>query len=128
VYHWRGVEDEEAARRELERVATEAERDGLVPHWGRKILEIRPPVDADKGTGVEAALDERGLARALYAGDDTTDLDAFRKLRELDDAGEIKAVCVGVHSSEGPHAITDEADLVVEGPDGLVALLELLAA
>jgi trehalose 6-phosphate phosphatase len=127
VFHWRGVDDEETARRALERVAGEAERDGLVPHWGRKVLEIRPPVAADKGTAVEAALDGRGLAQALYAGDDTTDLFAFRKLRELERAGAVRAVCVGIASSEGPPAITDEADLVVDGPEGLVALLDLLA-
>jgi trehalose 6-phosphate phosphatase len=128
VFHWRGAEDEEGARRALERVAGEAEREGLVPRWGRKVLEIRPPVAADKGTAVEAALDGRGLAQALYAGDDTTDLHAFRKLRELERAGTVRGLCVGVRSNEGPPAITDEADLVVDGPDGLVDLLELLVA
>jgi trehalose 6-phosphate phosphatase len=128
VFHWRGVADEEAARQALERVAAEAERERLVPRWGRKVLEIRPPFEADKGTAVEAVLDGLGLARALYAGDDTTDLDAFRKLRELEEAGRVMAVCVGVRSSEGPPAIENEADLVVEGPAGLVELLESLAA
>ena len=76
--HWRGAPDEEAVRKALLPVAAEADRQGLVPHWGRKILEIRPPVAADKGTAVDAALSGQPVARALYAGDDTTDLDAFR--------------------------------------------------
>jgi trehalose 6-phosphate phosphatase len=126
-FHWRGAPDEDAARAALSAVAADAEREGLVPHWGRKVLEIRPAVAADKGTAVEAALDGRRLARALYAGDDTTDLEAFRKLRALEAEGRIKALCVGVHSDEGPPAIVGEADIVVEGPPGVVELLEALA-
>ena len=128
-FHWRGAPDEEAARRVLERVAREAAGEGLVPHWGRKVLEIRPPVEADKGTALEAALAAAGRAieRALYAGDDTTDLDAFRKLRELEDAGSLQGLCVGVRSGEGPAAITADADLVVDGPEGLAGLLRRLA-
>jgi trehalose 6-phosphate phosphatase len=91
------------------------------------VLEIRPPVAADKGTAVVTALDERSLARALYAGDDTTDLDAFRKLRALESEGRIDALCVGVRSSEGPEAVVREADLVVDGPEGVVELLGRLA-
>jgi trehalose 6-phosphate phosphatase len=98
-----------------------------VPHWGRKVLEVRPPVAADKGAAVATALDEHPLARALYAGDDTTDLDAFRKLRALASEGRIDALCVGVRSSEGPEAIVREADVVVEGPEGVAELLDALA-
>jgi trehalose 6-phosphate phosphatase len=128
-FHWRGAPDEEAARGALERVAREAAGEGLVPHWGRKVLEIRPPVEADKGTAIEAALAgaSRAIEQALYAGDDTTDLDAFRKLRELDDAGALNTLCVGVRSKEGPAAISVDADLAVEGPEGLVGLLRTLA-
>jgi trehalose 6-phosphate phosphatase len=124
--HWRGAPDEEAVEEALRPVATEAERQGLVPHWGRKILEIRPPFETDKGTAVAAALDHHRLARALYAGDDTTDLDAFRKLRALEDEGRLDALCVGVRSAEGPEAIEREADLVVDGPEAMSELLEAL--
>jgi trehalose 6-phosphate phosphatase len=127
VFHWRGAPHEEAARTALSGVASEAEREGLVPHWGRKVLEVRPPVAADKGAAVATALDEHPLARALYAGDDTTDLDAFRKLRALASEGRIDALCVGVRSSEGPEAIVREADVVVEGPEGVAELLDALA-
>lgn len=126
-FHWRGAPDEDAAREALSGVAAEAEREGLDPHWGRKVLEIRPAVATDKGTAVETALDDRPLARALYAGDDATDLDAFRKLRELEEAERLQAICVGVRSTEGPAAIVSEADLVVDGTDGAVELLESLA-
>src|SRR5437588_337984 len=112
-FHWRGAPDEAAAREALVAVAKQAEREGLVPQWGRMVLEIRPPIATDKGTAVVTALDGRPLARALYAGDDTTDLDAFRKLRSLAETGRIDALCVGVRSDEGPEAIEREADLVV---------------
>jgi trehalose 6-phosphate phosphatase len=128
TFHWRGAPDEAAAKSALERVAAEAESEGLLPHWGRLVLEIRPPFAADKGTAVEAALAGREIDQALYAGDDTTDLDAFRKLRELEHAGHLRGLCVGVRSSEGPAAITAEADLVVDGPDGVVELLDALTA
>jgi trehalose 6-phosphate phosphatase len=126
AFHWRGATDESAAREALRAVAAQADREGLVPHWGRMVLEIRPPVATDKGTAVARALDGRSLARALYAGDDTTDLDVFRKLRALEAAGQIEAVCVGVRSAEGPEAIEREADLVVDGPAGVVKLLAAL--
>jgi trehalose 6-phosphate phosphatase len=127
VFHWRGAADPEAARQALEAVAAQAEREGLVPHWGRMVLEIRPPATADKGTAVASALDGRPLSHALYAGDDTTDLDAFRKLRELEADGGISALCVGVRSAEGPEAIELEADVVVDGTEGVMTMLEALA-
>jgi len=127
AFHWRGAPDDRAAREALEDVAAEADREGLVPHWGRMVLEIRPPVPADKGTAVASALDGKPVTHALYAGDDTTDLDAFRKLRALEADGRIGALCVGVRSTEGPEAIEREADLVVDGTEGVTTLLEALA-
>ena len=97
AFHWREAPDEGEARRSLEAVAERAEAAGLEARWGRKVLELRPPVEADKGTAVRALLAERGLERALYAGDDTTDLDAFRGLDGLE-----LAVRVAVASAGGP--------------------------
>ena len=76
TFHYRRAEDESEALRMLEAVATRARHEGLIPKFGRKVLELRPPVGAHKGTAVAHLLGERGLERALYAGDDTTDLDA----------------------------------------------------
>ena len=61
------------------------------------MLELRPPIGAHKGTAVAHLLGERGLERALYAGDDTTDLDAFNALEGLE-----LGVRVAVASPEGP--------------------------
>ena len=63
------------------------EEEGFAVHWGRKVLEVRPPVRARQGPRRHgaAATPRRGssIAAALYVGDDTTDLDAFRALRAL---------------------------------------------
>jgi trehalose 6-phosphate phosphatase len=126
AFHWRNAHDEVATRAALGDVASEAERRGLIAHWGRKVLEIRPPVPTSKGTAVLAALDGVPLARALYAGDDTTDLDAFRKLHELEADGRLDALCVGVRSSEAPEALEREADLLVDGTEGVTELLRAL--
>lgn len=125
--HWRGAPDEAAAEAALREVAAAAEADGLAVHWGRKVLEIRPPVAIDKGWGVRRLLAEADVDVALYAGDDLTDLDAFRGLRELVSEGALRAaVCVGVRSDETPAALEEQADLLVEGPAGVRGLLEAL--
>ena len=93
---------------------------GSSPRWGRKVLEIRPALEADKGTAVRALLERSGASRALYAGDDTTDLDAFAGLAA---AGLEHAVRVAVASEEGPAELREAADLVVDSTDGLLRLL-----
>ena len=123
TYHYREAEDEAAARAELERVAARAEAEGLDARWGRKVLEIRPRVEANKGTAVRALLDRSGARLGLYAGDDTTDLDGFAGLRG---AGLEHAVCVAVASDEGPGELQEAADLVVAGPKEVAGLLRLL--
>jgi trehalose 6-phosphate phosphatase len=120
-FHFRTAEDEQAAVTELRRVADRAVAAGLRPRWGRKVLEVRPPVDANKGTAVRSLLEQRSLRRALYAGDDTTDLDAFRGLDGLE-----LAVRVAVVSDEGPSDLGTAADIVVGGPEALAGLLRKL--
>jgi trehalose 6-phosphate phosphatase len=128
AYHWRGVPDEEGARGRLERVAGEAEQAGLAAHWGRKVLEVRPPVEFDKGRAVRSLVERASSRAALFAGDDTTDLDAFDALRRMQDEGALDAsVLVGVRSDEGPPAIVERADLVVDGVDGFTRVLATLA-
>jgi len=128
AFHWRGAPDPHAPRALLEETAAAARAAGLVPHWGRMVLEIRPTASVDKGTAVHAALAEARVRAALYGGDDSTDVDAFRRLRELQQEGSLDlAVCVGVASAEGPAEIATEADLVVDGPDEFRELLATLA-
>jgi trehalose 6-phosphate phosphatase len=120
-FHYRRANDETGALRLLEAVAARARDEGLVPRWGRKVLEVRPPLAADKGTAVQRLLGDRSLRRALYAGDDATDLDAFRGLDGLE-----LAIRVAVASPEGPPELREAADLVVGDPAELVAILRRL--
>jgi trehalose 6-phosphate phosphatase len=126
--HWRGAPDEGAAESLAHEIASQAEWQGLVPHQGRKVLEIRPNVAINKGIAVAALIAFRPVDRALYAGDDRTDVDAFTALRTLHDDGRLDAaVCVGVVSDESPPGVTDQADVTVAGPEGFVPVLEALA-
>jgi trehalose 6-phosphate phosphatase len=128
AFHWRGVPDEEAARAHLERIAGEAKADGLTTHWGRKVLEVRPPVPFDKGQALRELLQLGHPRVVLFAGDDVTDLDAFDALDGLVEDRELDAaVRVGVRSDEGPPAIVERADLVVDGVRGFARVLGLLA-
>ncbi len=120
-FHFRRADDEAAARAYLIHVADAAASAGLVPRWGRMVLEVRPPVDADTGTAVRALVARAGVTRALYAGDDTTDLDAFAGLDGLE-----LGVRVAVDSGEAPPGLVEAADVVVAGPEGVLALLRSL--
>jgi trehalose 6-phosphate phosphatase len=120
-FHYRTSEDPDRARAELEQVAERARLQGLKARFGRMVLELVPPIDANKGTAVRTLLARAGLTRALFAGDDTTDLDAFAAIEELD-----VGVKVAVDSAEGPAALRERADIVVAGTEGLVGLLREL--
>jgi trehalose 6-phosphate phosphatase len=119
--HYRDRLDQDAARGELEEIAAQARAAGFVARFGRKVLELLPPLDANKGTAVRRLIDTRGVRNALYAGDDTTDLDGFRALDGLD-----VAVRVAVVSHEGPSALYESADLTVDGAGEFLKVLRRL--
>jgi trehalose 6-phosphate phosphatase len=126
--HWRGSEDERAAEARAREIAAAAGRGGLEPRWGRKVLELRPVGGGGKDAAVGALLSGLDVGTAVYAGDDRTDLDACRRLRELHEEGLLEeAGFVGVLSPEAPPELTEEADFVVDGPDGWLELLAELA-
>jgi trehalose 6-phosphate phosphatase len=128
AFHWRGAPDEDAARGHIEGIAAEAEAEGLAVHWAKKVLEVRPPVHVDKGQAVRELVGMAEPRVVLFAGDDTTDLDAFSALDALVAEGALDgAVRVGVKSDEGPAAIVERADLVVDGVDGFRDVLVVLA-
>jgi trehalose-phosphatase len=118
AFHYRTAPDREAARRELEQIEADARDAGFRTRWGRLVLEVLPPLDASKRTAVTHLLERKGLRRALYAGDDATDLDAFTALDGLE-----LGVRVAVASPEAPAALRERADLIV---DSTAALAELL--
>jgi trehalose 6-phosphate phosphatase len=122
-FHNRQADDERAALAVLTEVADRALAVGLEPRWGRKVLEVRPRGAADKAVAVRALVSSCEAALGLYAGDDATDVDAFRGLVE---AKLEHAVRVAVASAEAPPTLLENADVVVDGPAGLIPLLRLL--
>jgi len=129
AFHWRGAPDERAAHAAVAQIAADAQGQGFVVHWGRKVLEVRPPVELHKGLGVASILRDQQASAAVYAGDDMTDLDAFRCLRALAQDGRLShAVCVAVGSDETPPELAGEADLLIDGAVGVRGLLEALLA
>jgi trehalose 6-phosphate phosphatase len=126
--HWRGAPNEGEAESLANEIANAAEWQELVPHRGRKVLEIRPNVPINKGIAVAAMLASRRLRAALYAGDDRTDVDGFTALRTLREDGDLEAAaCIAIASPETPPEVPESADLSVPGPEGFVAVLEALA-
>jgi trehalose 6-phosphate phosphatase len=92
------------------------------------VLEVRPPVELHKGKGIDRLLADADVDVAMYAGDDRTDLDAFRALRNAVSEGRLReALCIGVRSDETPRELEEAADLMVDGPPGVRTALELLA-
>ena len=121
AFHYRTATDHEAARAMLEAIAADALAQGFRTRWGRLVLEVLPPIDASKGTAVRSLLEQTGLRRALYAGDDVTDLDGFAALDGLD-----VAVRVAVVSAEGPSELAQRADVRVTDPSAFFEILRRL--
>jgi trehalose 6-phosphate phosphatase len=127
VVHTRPAADPTAALAGLQpRVAEIAARLGLEVVPGRFVVELRPP-GVDKGLAVRRLLDEHDARVALYVGDDLGDLpayDAVESLRARGGAG----MTVASLGSDAPPELADRADLVLDGPDAVVAFLTELAA
>ena len=119
--HWRMAPESEEWIRHF--TATQAQETGLVAHDTRFAIELRPPVDLDKGHAMNELVTEHSPAAVAFFGDDLVDLPAIVAMRVHD---EIKSVAVYVHSFEGPQQMLDAADVVVESPIETVGLLAAL--
>ncbi|MFD9317203.1 trehalose-phosphatase [Streptomyces sp. NPDC060053] len=124
--HTRRADDPRAAFEALRAPLTDlATRHGLIVEPGRMVLELRPP-GMDKGVALLEHVRETGARSVLYAGDDLGDLPAFAAVEKLrSDGFPGLLVCSG---STEVGELAERADLVVDGPAGVVRLLALLAA
>ncbi|MFI9558470.1 trehalose-phosphatase [Nonomuraea endophytica] len=121
--HTRRSPDPEGAFEALRRpLAALAERNGLVVEPGRYVLELRPP-GMDKGQALSLFLAERAARSVMFVGDDLGDLAAFDAVR----ASRLPGVTVCSGSAEVTE-LAERADIVVDGPDGVMALLKELTA
>ncbi len=123
--HYRRAPDPEAARRFIIDVLASVDLEGFRVKGGKMLLQVRPDVGVDKGTTVMLLLRRKGLAKALYAGDDQTDLDAFRAFRE---AGGLDRhlISIGVVDKETAPEVLRACDYIVEGIAGMRKVLEWL--
>jgi trehalose 6-phosphate phosphatase len=103
--------------------AVEGERTGLQPRQAKASVELHPPVAADKGTAIVAAV--AGLGAVCFIGDDVGDLPAFDALDQLGTTG-VHVVRVAVQTEEAPLELLARADVVVDGSGGVFGLLERL--
>jgi trehalose 6-phosphate phosphatase len=92
---------------------------------GRLVFELRPPIPIDKGAVLLRLVDRLHADRVLVAGDDWTDLDAFRVLGQIR-SERIRALAIAVRSTEAPDDLQAEADLVVDGVEGMMQGLRML--
>jgi trehalose 6-phosphate phosphatase len=92
---------------------------------GKLVWELRPAVHSDKGDAVRRVISESKAGSVLVAGDDLGDLSAFAAALELRAHGG-DALRVAVDSAEAPPALIKQADVVVDGPPGLLGFLQQL--
>ena len=119
TFHWRRRPETEA---EVERLTQAlAAESGLASHPAKMSVELRPPLEVDKGTAVAGLID--GYSVAAFLGDDLGDVPAFGALGALAASGAGTPVRVAVLSSETPPELLDQADLTVDGPEGVIEFL-----
>ena len=127
--HYRLAPDQIAAAALLEPLArAAADRHGLRLTLGRMIFEVRPALAVNKGTAIRELAQDLGLRGIVFFGDDVTDVDAFRALRELREAGEAATLRVGVLGPDTSPAVLAEIDMSVVGVPACAATLIALAA
>jgi trehalose 6-phosphate phosphatase len=127
--HYRLAPDQTAAAALLEPVArAAAERHGLRLTLGRMIFEVRPALAVNKGSAIRDLAQDFGLRGIVFFGDDVTDVDAFRALRELRETGEAETLRVGVLGPDTSPAVLAEIDMSVNGVPACAATLIALAA
>ena len=125
--HFRALDDPEAAETTSSgRLAAIASTHDLEVVPGKRILELAPAGRPRKGGAVERIATDRELAAVLFAGDDIGDLDAFAALGRLRTRGLWTCATVA-GGRETPAEVLAAADLVVEGPSGVAALLASIA-
>lgn len=125
--HYRAAPDPEATRQAIVRALGSLDGSELVLREGRMSLELRPARAGDKGTAVRDIIERFGLRGLVVMGDDLTDLDMFRTVTGLRAAGRIAAAIVGVGAAERVPQVAEEADVVLDDPLQVAALLAGLA-
>lgn len=129
AFHYRNALNEWTARAGiLDAIGKSATAEKFVVQEGRKVVELRPPLEINKGTAVAELAARLGVKSLICLGDDLTDLDMFAAASRLREAG-MPVAAVVARSPEVARELMDAADYAVDGVAGVEWLLgELLSA
>lgn len=126
--HYRQTADPQTVYEQYRpRVVKIAEQTGLRFFEGRLIFELRPPVEAHKGTAFMSLVEEYALDTAVFLGDDVTDIDAMKAAQQLRRAGTCYALAIGVRAAHTPASVLAHSHLLADGVDDVADLLNYLA-
>ncbi len=122
VIHYRRAEAPDAREEILKAVARSQAAQRFKVIEGRKVVELRPPIPADKGTALEILVDRLHVEGVLCLGDDVGDIDMFAALRRLREQG-LAGVSVAAASEEASPEVAQATDYTVDGTEGVKWLL-----
>jgi len=124
AFHYRNARDEVGARDEiLSAIARAAGAAAFGTYEGRKVIELRPPLEINKGTAIVHLAERLGIRSAIAIGDDMTDIDMFRGIEALREAG-LPGASVAAWSDEASPDLLDATEYFVTGVPGVEWLLE----
>ncbi len=124
--HYRRAPDAIIARARILEALESLALENVQIREGKFLIQIRPDVSLDKGTAVERLVRERGITKVLYAGDDTTDIDAFRVIGTLGRVG-VEGYRIAVVAPDTPEGLLSVGDLRADGVQDVQDLLGWLA-
>lgn len=114
--HYRQCPDREGARRHiLDQISTSALAREFRIMEGRMVVELRPPLEVNKGDAVLALVEGHRLRGGIYLGDDMTDIDAFVAIHNKKKEPSFKGLALGVVDEETPSLVEKEADFTLNG-------------
>ncbi|MHB8841006.1 MAG: trehalose-phosphatase [Candidatus Aquicultor sp.] len=127
--HYRQVGDKEQAKARIEEaIEPMVAKYPLKRSEGRYVIELKPDLPVNKGDAVTVIALRTGIERAMYLGDDVTDIDAFQALGRLRDQGRMQTVSIAIASDESAPAVMHEADYVVQSVDAAEDLLRWISS
>ncbi|MFQ5986185.1 MAG: trehalose-phosphatase [Thermoplasmata archaeon] len=126
--HYRRSPDPQVARRDILEALGRLNLPDVHMLEGKFLIQIRPDAGLDKGTAVTTLVQERGIRFLLYAGDDTTDIDGFRAVKDLSAQSDGVGIRLAVSYRDTPAALLGAADFSVPGVEGMSAVLGWMAS
>lgn len=121
--HYRLSPNPEESRQHILAILTEpAQNFKMQLHEGKRVIEIKPPIETNKGIALRRFVQGFKLEGVIFAGDDRTDLDAIMEVARLRQEG-INALSIVVKHTDTIQVLLENGDVIVEGVEGMVKLL-----